>query len=187
MPIHLPSPPPDGIEIVQRDAPTLLSAAPHDSAMSRSVTAGAPEVKVTQPHRVFSATIDDVLRGRVLVNARETTWLYFLVHQDNEPFAAAEVRDHELLHVNEGPFIKGTADAMTAAVDVAAAQSPDYELRLLRIPALYTVAVWLAASGEDVLIPAEPAPPPLVAKQAYAEAAFTDALRPLAELRRYEG
>jgi hypothetical protein len=142
-----------------------------------------PDVKVSPPHRVFSATLQDVMGGRVLTNALETSWRYFLVHGDSEPFAAAEVTGDDLSHVNEGPFVQGSANAMIAAEQLDATRQRDYELRLLRIPALYTVAIWLTSPDDDVLIPAEPAPEPLVANQSYDEAHFTDALRPLAELR----
>jgi hypothetical protein len=141
------------------------------------------EVSVTQPHRVFTATLNDVLVGRVLANAQETTWRYFLVHKGEEPFASAEVAGNEIANVNEGPFVQGTAVAMIAAEQLDAPRHRDYELRLLRIPALYTVAVWLTAEGDDLLIPADPAPEPLVANQPYTEASFVEALRPLAEVR----
>jgi hypothetical protein len=86
-------------------------------------------------------------------------------------------------HVNEGPFVAGTASAMVKAEEIAAASHRDYELRLLRIPALYTTAVWLNAPDDDVLIPAAPAPAPLAANESYDEEGFTSALQPLAETR----
>ncbi len=89
MAIHLPEAPPETLEIVRRDAPALLNAAP--GGKMRAMAEALPEVNVTHPHQVFSATIADVLAGLVLANARETTWRFFLVHRGDEPFAAAEV------------------------------------------------------------------------------------------------
>ena len=60
-------------------------------------------------------------------------------------------------------------------------QARHYELRLLRIPAVYAVALWLHAPDGDLLIPVSPAPPPLRANEPYDAAAFSAALRPLAE------
>ncbi|HYU25686.1 MAG TPA: hypothetical protein VEO74_10815 [Thermoanaerobaculia bacterium] len=166
---------------MRRDAPALLNAAP--GGKMRAMAEALPEVNVTHPHQVFSATIADVLAGLVLANARETTWRFFLVHRGDEPFAAAEVAGDALSHVNEGPFVDGTASAMIKAEQYAASNEHNYEMRLLRIPALYTLAVWLTAPGDDVLIPAAPAPAPLVANEVYREESFTSALRPLAEIR----
>jgi hypothetical protein len=181
MAIHLPEAPPEALEAVRRDAPALLNAAP--GGTMRAMAADLPQVNVTQPHRVFTATLQDVLDRRVLANARETTWRYFLVQNDNEPFAAAEVAENAVSHVNEGPFVRGTADAMVRAEQAGGGSAQTYELRLLRIPALYTIAVWLRAPGDDLLIPAAPAPPPLVANETYREESFTTALLPLAQTR----
>jgi hypothetical protein len=181
MAIHLPEPPPNTLDVVRREAPRLLQGAP--GGTMRAMAESLPDVNVTQPHCVYNATIADVLSARVLANAVETSWRVFLVHQDNEPFAAAEVAGESLSHVNEGAFVAGTASAMVAAEQFAAGSHRDYELRLLRIPALYVKAVWLHAPDDDVLIPSAPAPEPLVANQTYDEKGFTDALRPLAETR----
>jgi len=145
------------------------------------------EIRVSQPHRVFLATADDILAGDVTSNPRGTTWRYFLVDSNNEVFAAAEVDGETLSNVNEGLFVQGSANAMIAAEQFAAGRAHDYELRLLSIPAVYTMAVWLKSPGEDVLFPSDPAPSPLVANEPYDEGRFTDALRPLAKQRREAG
>jgi len=173
---------PEAIRTVLENVGTHLGHAPEGSTM-RAMGMATERVSVSQPHRVFSATLEDVMADRLLANARETTTRFFLVRDADEPFATAEVRGAEFDHLNEGPFVLGTARAMVAAEQLDASTQRDYEMRLLRIPALYTVAVWLASPADNILIPAAPAPEPLIADRPYDERAFTDALRPLAETR----
>jgi hypothetical protein len=182
MAIHLAESSPTEIETVLANVPNHLNAAPPGSLM-RAMSEVTDQVSVTQPHRVFVATLEDILSGRLLAGAREATTRYFLVHADNEPFAAAEVSGAQFIHLNEGPFVEGTARAMVAAEQLDATNERDYELRLLRIPAVYVTAVWLASPSDDILIPADPAPEPLIAGQAYNEVAFTGALKPFAAMR----
>ena len=182
MPIHTVTSSPEAIKVVLENVPRHLLAAPANSR-SRAMAESMDNVSVTQPHRVFVASLADVLAKQVLANASESTTRYFLVDNDSEPFAAAEVSGQDFAHVNEGPFVGGTARAMIAAEELGQTAPHDYELRLLRIPSLYTVAVWLSAAADDILIPAEPAPAPLVADRPYNEADFTNALMPLAEVR----
>ena len=84
--IILPAAPDNALDVVRRTAPAALAIAPADSRM-RAASESMSQLNVTMPHRVFSASLDDVLSGRVLVNARETAWRYFLIHGEDEPFA----------------------------------------------------------------------------------------------------
>lgn len=182
MAIYLPRSSPEEIEIVRASVPTLFTAAPAGSRM-RAMAELTRQVSVSGPHRVFVATLQDVMAGQVLANAREAAKRYFLVHTDDEPFAAAEVAGNQFAHVNEGPFVQSTARSMIVAEQLDAVQERDYELRLLRIPALYTVAVWLSSTSDDILIPSDPVPAPLRPDTPYTEEDFTEALKPLAEVR----
>jgi hypothetical protein len=183
MPIQLPSAPPEALAAVQQNVPRSLQASPPGSAFF-AASAAPQGVNVSQPHRVFVASLDDVLSGNVLRNAAETAWRFFLMNAGDDAFATSEVTGSTVTQINEGPFVQGTASAMIAAEGLDAVRTRDYELRLLRIPALYTLAVWLTAPGDDILVPAAPATPPLVPNQPYNEAQFTAALLPLATKRK---
>jgi hypothetical protein len=182
MPIRLPDAPPNALDVIRRDVPRFLGVAPPNSDM-RAMSGGAAMINIAAPHPVYVATIEDVLARRVLANARETTWRYFLVRGNDDAFAAAELTGGEVAHVNEGPFVEGTSRAMIFAEDLDRVREADYEMRLLRIPALYVVAVWLRSSNDDILVPSAPAPAPLQANAPYDEGRFTDALTPLAQQR----
>jgi hypothetical protein len=147
-------------------------------AFAKERAGGAREqaLRVAPVHQVFTATRDDVLERRVLAAAQPTSW------RDVVGTSAAEVAPREgefvLTSINEGPFVASTGDAFDRAKQLEG----DYELRVLSIPALYVFALWLHGE-KNVLIPMEPAPTGLKANEPYDEAAFTDALRPLAERR----
>jgi hypothetical protein len=51
-------------------------------------------------------------------------------------------------HVNAGPFVEGFVRAVPAAEHSSEADADDYEVRELRIPALYVVALWLRGRRE---------------------------------------
>ncbi len=53
----------------------------------------------------------------------------------------------------------------------------DYELRLLKVPAVYLVALWLHGGNEDILIPLGQPPAGLKKNRPYTEAGIIRALR----------
>jgi hypothetical protein len=53
----------------------------------------------------------------------------------------------------------------------------DYELRLLKVPAVYLVALWLHGGNEDILIPLGNRPPDSRKNKPYTEAGIIRALR----------
>lgn len=179
MPIHLPNAPSQTTGAL-RGALASLIARPADGDHIRALSAAAP-VGLSDPHPVYAASAQDILDGRVLAAAQLIGWRS-IVSKDGEPLAAAEVDNaNALSNVNQGPFVTGTADAVIEAEQRFAEDAHDYELRLLRIPAVYAIAIWLHAEDSDVLIPVAPAPASLRAHEAMEEAAFTEALRPAAE------
>ena len=133
-------------------------------------------LRIAPIHRVYTATLADVLAGRVLNAAQESAWREVTAGAAAE--AALRNGEFVITSINEGPFVAATGDAL----EIARQLDGDYELRVLSIPAVYTVALWLHAI-DDILIPLAPAPSGLTANQPYNESEFTAALRPLAEKR----
>ncbi|MDT0347207.1 hypothetical protein [Streptomyces litchfieldiae] len=108
----------------------------------------------------------DLRAGRGLAAARPVAWRY-LVERGGTAVALADTverpRDveggggHVLAQVNYGPFVSGIARALAAAE--RADEAAEVEPRVLHVPALRLVAVWLhQLGGEDRLVPAEPSP-----------------------------
>lgn len=147
--------------------PALLGASKRDLAL------GAP-------HPVYLLTLDDLTEGRGLDAARPAGWRY-LVHRDGRFIAAAELPPGGTatdLVVNEGPFVAATAAAIEAAERLPEVDAADFEARLLKIPALYTVALWLRSpdGADDLVVPVGDAHPALESGRAYRADAFVEAL-----------
>lgn len=141
------------------------------------------KLHATVPHTVYELGLTDLVAGAGLDKARPIAQRYLLIQSD-QAVAAAEVaagKDSpasKFAQLNDGPFVAGTQTAIAEAEQLPAVQRGDYELRLLRIPAVYVVALWLkpAAAGGDLLVPIAPVPPELVAGRDYAAADFLGAL-----------
>ena len=80
-----------------------------------------------------------------------TAWRY-LVEEAGAAVASAEVgvdakgAVRGLDHVNEGPFVKATAAAQKAAAKLPQVRDGKVEARVIRVPALYVMALWLKDS-----------------------------------------
>ncbi|MEK6374393.1 MAG: hypothetical protein AABO58_17030 [Acidobacteriota bacterium] len=167
MAIHLPAAPPEAIDALRNHLFSLLAQA-------------AP-VGLSRVVPVYSAGAQDVIDERLLDAARLTAWRT-IVSKEGASIAAAEVGiDMSLSQIDEGRLVAGMVEAVRQAEERFADDNRDYELRLLRIPAVYTVALWLHAGDADVLMPVAPAARALRANDSYGADAFTAALRPLAE------
>jgi hypothetical protein len=146
------------------------------------------ELAHSEPHPVFVATLDDLVAGKLLAAAKQTSWRYLLV-QGDAPVAEAELaaarpgkqrakgKDLEFLGLTHGPFTKATVDALSAAEELPQVARADYELRLLKVPALYLVALWLHGADEDILVPIGDPPGGLEKNKPYSEAEIVRALR----------
>jgi hypothetical protein len=135
------------------------------------------------PHPVYTLSLQDLVDGRRLRDARLTAWRY-LVEEERRPVASVEVimaegRPPTFSQFNEGPFVQSTAAAIDALQDLKELEGTSYEFRALQVPALYVIAVWLAdQSGERDLVRAlEPAPDYLRPERLYLEDEFLESLR----------
>jgi hypothetical protein len=123
----------------------------------------AEDLQLTHPQQVYPLGLDDLAAGRGLAAARPAGWR-FLVVQDGTPVALAETvaradGSHAIGQVNYGPFVVGT-DRAWRTVENLDLEPPD-ELRLLHVPALYLVALWLSHAADparDTLVPIAPTP-----------------------------
>ncbi|MFF1477277.1 hypothetical protein ACFVYD_06815 [Streptomyces sp. NPDC058301] len=127
--------------------------------------ATADELRLAHPLQMYVIGLADLPGG--LERARPVAWRY-LVQHDSGPVALAEtVRDeaggHVFSQLNYGPFVAGTA----AALEAAGREPGDAEVRLLHLPAVHLIAVWLHSPASDTLIPAAPAPTGAEADRAY--------------------
>ena len=121
-------------------------------------------VGLSAPHRVFTIGLQTLL-DRGLEGATPLS-LRYLVLSGNEPVASAEVfldptgQPTELAHLNQSRYVQETAKTLASIEARSEFQSNSFELRLLRIPGIHVIALWLKdeAGQRDILFPLEPGP-----------------------------
>lgn len=160
MPLHLPEPP--------QEVPDKIRSKLHEfadgSKFSTTALRGArkEQLDVSTPHRVFTMGLDDVAAGAGLERAHPGGWRY-LVEDSGRLVASAEGTltedgEFELSQFTEGPFVAATDKAVKAVRKLPQLTAAGFELRLLRIPALYMMALWLHAAAADLIVPLAPSP-----------------------------
>jgi hypothetical protein len=148
----------------------------------------ASRYRAARPHPIFTASIDDLLDRRLLANAKLTAWQY-VVLQGSSPYGVSEiVRNPQGGFSYAASYPPECAKSFIRTIS-RAESSPQvakyhYELRILRIPTLLTVAVWLHDPRHDLLLPVQPAATVLKGKYRLSEKAFTNLLIPVAQKRR---
>jgi hypothetical protein len=160
MPLHLPDPPSGTPDLVM----SKLHAFADGAKFTTPALHGARKERLalSAPHQVFTMGLDDITSGAGLERARPVGWR-FPIEEDGRLIASAETTqapdgNHEVSHFNEGPFVAATDKAVKAVRNLPQLQAAGYELRLLRIPALYMMALWLHEPATDLLVPLAPSP-----------------------------
>lgn len=148
----------------------LAEVAARPEFTERALGASPPaDMSLSAAHDVYSPRVDELAAGSGL-SAAEPVAVGFLVMDGSKPIASVEQDTEEgWVSSTEGPFAEATARAIEQAEADPELANGDYELRELRVPGLYLMAVWLKdLSGDgDVVIPLDPAPAPLEAGRTY--------------------
>lgn len=116
----------------------------------------APSIVITTPFPAYSVGLEDILKQELTSAARFASWRYLLERDSSSAVIAsadlAQPRDWgdsasappdapwAVAQFNGNPVAANTAIAIDLAVD-AGGQGAD--VRILQVPALYTVLVWL--------------------------------------------
>ena len=144
-------------------------------------------LSLSLPHQVFTAGLEPLAKGERLTDVAQFTAWRALLEEDNEVIAAAEVpvstRESPGASINRGALAQSTVEGVETAERHERVASEPFELRLLRIPALYASALWLHrpdANG-DIFIALAPAPPPLTAQATYDAGQFGTDLQGMAQ------
>lgn len=181
MPIRLAEPPRAALDAVQE---TLSQRAERSDFATRALReAPAGELALAAPHPVYTLGLRALAEGEGLASAELTGWRY-LVQRGDTTIASAEIYMGPAapgasgLEVNEGPFVRATESAIEKAEGLPQLERATYELRLLKIPAVYVIALWLKAEGEgeDVLIPIGETPPEVESDRSYSPEELQGAL-----------
>lgn len=157
--------PPAGIDKVLND--TVSELVGHGT-LAMGLRARAA---VSAPVRVYNLGADAIASGKGLAAAQATGWLSTLTTNGEVrgtielvPQRPARKGAAASERLRFGGFTTGPLQrALTAAIQAAAKAAGRSEVRLavLRVPALYLLALWLRGEDGDRLVPVPPCPPSL--------------------------
>lgn len=141
--------------------------------------AARENLELVAPHRMYTLPLDAIAGTRL--DARPAGWR-FLVTNENKVVASAEVAGEagEAPAINAGAYVYSTAEAIPYLEQLPEIANGSFELRLLKIPALYIVAAWLV-DEHRLVVPLAPAPNYIEAGHPYEEQTFLAALKEPAE------
>ena len=163
MPLRVPAPPTEAADAVRTTFQAFADSGTFRLPALRNATG---PLQLTQPHQVFTLSLADLAAGRGLEAAKPTGWRYLVQEGDNTIAAADAVpagpgSGYVFSALNEGRFVTSTAGAIQAAQAIPEVSQGEFELRLLQVPALHAMALWLhdlQESANDLLVPLEPSP-----------------------------
>jgi len=162
MPLRVPEPPRQVVDIVQSTFQTMIKTG---SVRLPELRNPPGQLALAQPHQIFSLGLADLAAGKGLEAAKPTGWRY-LVQSGENALASAETAvttagpGHVFSAFNSGRLVASTVEAIRTAQGLPEVGQGSYDLRLLRVPALYFTALWThgAEGTDDVLIPLDPSP-----------------------------
>lgn len=118
--------------------------------------AASDALDASQPHRTYTMSLDDVRARTAPASLAPDGWRY-LVFAGPRAVAAVELAilpaapGLRFAHVSSGRIVSATVDALNIAEALPDVQQADHEVRLLRVPSLLFVALWLHGARDIVL------------------------------------
>ena len=191
MPLRLIQPVASVAEVVRAQ---LAGMAQQQQFRTRGLAAARPAtLGLAAPHPVFNLRLDEIGQPGALDRAAMTGWRY-LVTSGSSVIAAAEASASHakgrasFSSANEGVFVQASAEAIANAEGWPEIRAGRYALGLIRVPALYVVALWLrdedGKDSGDRFVPLAPAPAPLAGGKRIGSVEFEQAL---VEIKRRRG
>jgi hypothetical protein len=146
MPIQLETPPPGFYDLVRQ----TLSRLSGSGGAADTITNVPDPTKLNSalPHRVFLLGADDIVKGRNLDQARFSGWRLLLQYGSRttgaiEFTADPKGRNLRFSSLDAGPFALGTRQMVAGAEASDAVKQGSYQLRVVKAPSVYVMAVWL--------------------------------------------
>ena len=169
MTLHTPDLPEPALRAIQAGVERLAGRSEYGDRALGGADPAALEAAV--PHDVYTLGLDAIADGKGLGSA-EPVGRRVLVMEGERAVAAAELADPEGgegFSATEGPYTETTARAVQEVEGWPVVADGDYDLRVLRLPALYLMALWLKdRDGDaDLLVPLDPAPSGVQAGRGY--------------------
>ncbi|MFV2022976.1 hypothetical protein [Micromonospora sp. LOL_023] len=117
---------------------------------------------MSTPHQIYVLGLDGIITDSGL-DSTQPVGRRYLTEEAGQPIASAETTPapdgtEQMSQFTEGPFVASTDKALKGVYKLATLKATRYELRLLRVPALYVMALWLHLPRRDLIVPLEPSP-----------------------------
>jgi hypothetical protein len=180
------TPPTDCLAALKQGLQALATAQRLDLRGGVPALAVPATASALQPVPVYELGLDDLAAGRGSNAARLVAWRYLLITGNKARQAAEIIPDPASGGSRFGAlttgFVSGMEEAVRVADQLPEVQKGTYEMRALRIPAMYIMAVWLKDQKvkQDRFIVMPPAFPPIKPLIAYGPADFLTALQAMA-------
>lgn len=176
MSLKLP-PPPNGTQDVV--AVAMKRAHASGQYIRSGAAGGAAVVTPVAPHQVYSIGLTQTANGEGLAAAKLVGWRAIVVEGKN-PVAAVEFSSSGgapgvFKSYNQGSQVQSTASAIAMAEGIPQVKTKDFEPRLLQIPSIYLLSLWLHGAQENLFIPLDPTPSGFKPYVVYSEADFFNA------------
>jgi hypothetical protein len=173
MSVTFPSPPSDGLATLERGLRAIRTAQQLDPRGGAAALVVSPNSSALRPHPVYELGLDDLAAGKGIEAARPVAWRYLLVSNGQARQAAEVIPDprgggSQFGALTTG-FVAGEEEALRVADQLPEIKQGTYEIRALRAPALYVMALWLkdVDGDDDRFIVMPPAFPPVQSLYAY--------------------
>lgn len=186
MPLHA-AQPPETAELIAATNFTRLARSPA-TELTQLGDADVSAMALAMPHPIYTMSLADLLQRRSIDDVGDndiTGWRYLVQNQERTVASVELAVDPETAQLRFSQ-IQSEAVAESTEATIGAAQESDvvrggsFEIRLLRVPALYTVALWLGnpdgQPGNDLMVPLAPAPSGLEANRVYPASEFLEIL-----------
>ena len=172
MSVTFPSPPGDSFTALQQGLRAIKGAQLRGKGpLGQMAIAANPSAM--KPHPIYEIGLDDLAAGKEIASARPVAWRYLLI-AGNQVHQAAEIIPDPLSGGSRfgaltTGYVAGEEEALKLADKLPEISQGAYEIRSLRVPALYVMALWLKDlhGDKDRFIVMPPAFPPVQALQPY--------------------
>ena len=159
-------------------------------SLPRLAKADPGRLTIAMPHRVEFLALGFLRRDTIPKKETTDCWRFLVLEERKSIAAATAIRadeEFEFGGLDEGPFVRGTEEAIRRAEGLDQVRDGQFEAVLLLVPARYVVALWLqdlsshapkGHSGEaDLLIAIPPSNPALNPAEPMSPRSFLEALR----------
>ena len=187
MPVSNQTPPAGALRALDV-VPNLIH--PNDRPLSGAIADIQNRPLDHNPHPIQTLNLSDIVNSSDLARARHIGWRFVVSTSDGRQISTGvqsdpSNTDHSFGQLNQGPFVAATEQVLNSLQNDPLIQQGNYTFSVLRIPALYVMALWLHDQDgkEDRIVPIPPVPPALTAGTLYTVGAFLDALRDPARQR----